>query len=51
MESTPDNSNLVGKLKEARVIESSKQIIENKQMGKGRNASEGSSYPRVDCRI
>ena len=39
IQSTPDNSNLQGKSKKVRVIGSSKQIVGNREMGWGMNAS------------
>ena len=39
IQSTPDNSNLLGKSKIVRVIGSSKQITRSKEMGWGKNAS------------
>ena len=39
IQSTPDDSNLLGKSKIVRVIGSSKQITRSKEMGWGKNAS------------
>ena len=39
IQSTPDKSNLLGKSKKVRVIGNSKQIVGNREMGWGMNAS------------
>ena len=39
IQSTPDNSNLLEKLTKVRVIGSSEQIVGNREMGWGMNAS------------
>ena len=44
IQSTPDNSNLLGKSKIVRVIGSSKQITRSKEMGWGRNTSTDTHF-------